>query len=207
MASGKTLTTGSPFFALIQWDAECSDLLRTIEAYPTGESLFDVYWRTLCANLDIDMNTPGKEIGESFRWWRKSMYCMAKNRSPGKDIKDWHLLVDETEADICSHICYAFIYTYFELWSQPWHQPWWWAAVLCLMFYILASMALTTVVMWCNHWLRRRADARYQLGGPFQQLAFQFSATRLFSKTKRNHVGLVPPAARAGDTICFFQGC
>lgn len=64
-------TVGSYSTRILGWQQSCRTGL-SLNEYPTGESIQDALWRTLCGNYDTHWNYPASiETGKHFEWWHR----------------------------------------------------------------------------------------------------------------------------------------
>ena len=71
-----------------KWAQDTMALIRSLLPYPTGESFHDVYWRTLIANMSLDMTIPPPGFFDNFdryiEWDELAVDC--KSRDEAREI-------------------------------------------------------------------------------------------------------------------------
>jgi hypothetical protein len=192
---------------LIFWDAACSRLASCLIFYPTGEDLFDAYWRTLVCNRDPDGNIPNAHFALSTECWRRMLRLYIEQHD---ERGEWRDHVDIRMWMIFFNFLYADIYISYGLWTRLWHQSslaWIFAVLLWLTLNFVFLVLLFIIEMSVSIHDVQLLSALVQNSGPPEQCIFRSIAGRDFCITRNGYMGLVPLAADVGDWICAFRGC
>lgn len=68
-----------------KWAQDTMALIKSLLPYPTGESFHDVYWRTLIANMDLDMTVPPPGFFDNFdryiEWDELAVDCKSRDET------------------------------------------------------------------------------------------------------------------------------
>ena len=165
------------------------DLTDTDGIYqPTGESHYDAFWRTLCCNRAFSKGSepPTAENGYD----RYLAYLIATEISIvfGK-AKPWILGITTTFSPALAY-CFR-------------RKNWFLRYALPL---AIPSFALLCNIAWGKKWAAHYEQMKIDQQD-FTTAHVGFKQGRQFSVTKLGLMGLIPVAARVGDSVGFFAGC
>ncbi|KAJ4984360.1 hypothetical protein SVAN01_10133 [Stagonosporopsis vannaccii] len=154
---------------------------------PTGEFLYDAFWRTLCCNRStVNALEPSADHDGYVAWlnyWRISLL-----RHETRNRK-WTLLGLATV--LCSALTYRFRRNKFSFCAIP-----------------LASLLLAYSCNWIWNWFwdvyLHLLQVKYK---NFESLHAAWTNGRQFGVTSKGRIGMLPIAARVGDSVGLFAGC
>jgi hypothetical protein len=167
------------------WEESAWALAASLGTYPTGEKIFEAYWRALIFNRENLDKVPGQDFEWAFKNWNTSFaQCKDESLIELTDLLQQARLGsehDEPPPSILGRVQRFFsdVYTQGQLFPSN--------------VRLLAKLDLLKRLM--------------KDGAPYEHAFFRYAAGRKFCTNTHGYMGWVPSAAHAGDVFCFFEDC
>ena len=210
-----SLRKETPFWTqyneMVAWDHACWELVKPLEPYATGQSVFEAYWRTLAFTTSSGSLSPS-EYRLSYSTWISGFMTAQEMLSiataPKPRVRAPHLM-GPTLAVL--NLCLVIVY--YRRWPT---SVWGWTKALLLLAAangccLLVSSAFQysghLVVWWKLSRLLAVVKCQAKTSQPFDAAFNRFCSGRKFCVTTGGLMGWAPLAARSGDRVCVFQKC
>ncbi|KAI4629053.1 uncharacterized protein J4E87_003313 [Alternaria ethzedia] len=155
---------------------------------PTGESHNDAFWRTLCCNRTSTYGLKTPTDGSSYHAFLTNLIILEASPEFVR-IKRWILGVATASSPTMAY--YFRGRNWFLRYALPFAVP-----LFAICFNVAWSKAWES---WQDHLHIKQRD--------FQTCHMAWMWGRQFAITEQGLIGLVPVAARVGDSVGFFAGC
>jgi hypothetical protein len=165
----------------VAWDDSCWELVKALGEYPTGEKLFDAYWRTLVFNTECSGEAP-PDLKISYKAWISSFILFNEAREISQQVQQ--LARDDVRPRPPS--TWGWIEGFAKRIAANWRG-------FTLMVLMLRRMEI--------------ANKEIKAAERFTEAFKNLSAGRKFFTTANSYMGWVPSAAQIGDCLCYFEGC
>jgi hypothetical protein len=166
-----------------EWEDSCWELAMRLREYPTGEEIFEAYWRALIFNRqNLD-----EEPSRNFEWMYKS-WNTAFSTSKDESLLELTSIIqrpgnnrDPSPTAILERV---------QRFSGQMYTG---------MQFFIAYGKLSFKLGLLNKLL--------SVGQPFENAFFRYAPGRKFCTTKKGFIGWVPLTAQENDMFCFFDDC
>jgi hypothetical protein len=167
------------------WEESAWALAASLETYPTGERIFEVFWRTLIFNREALEKTPSQEFEWAFKNWTTS-YAQLKDESLIElmDLVQQPRLRSEGDQPPTSFLGRVQRFAS-EIFTQ-------------------GQLISSKVKLLVKIDLYRRL---LKDGAPYEHAFLRYAPGRKFCTTTNGYMGWVSSAAQAGDAFCLFEDC
>jgi hypothetical protein len=165
------------------WEDSCWELAMRLREYPTGEEIFEAYWRALIFNRqNLD-----EELSRNFEWMYKS-WNTAFSTSKDESLLELTSIIqrpgnnrDPSPTAILERV---------QRFSGQMYTG--------MQFFITYGKLLFKLGL---------LNKLLSVGQPFENAFFRYAPGRKFCTTKKGFIGWVPLTAQENDMFCFFDDC
>ena len=170
--------------AMEAWDDECWALATALKRYPTGQNIYDAYWRTLAFNTDHTGVEASEELENVFAIWQSMR---------GDFIKFYEYVKEmQQEAPQDGH-------------AEPSKDTNWGWGVGWLMKWAMWNWRTLSKYVKLQQMMnktKRQAEIATRFDTVFKRYCFG----RKFCVTAKGYMGWVTSSALPGDRICYSEG-
>ncbi|KAF1999212.1 HET-domain-containing protein [Amniculicola lignicola CBS 123094] len=174
----------SSLSAMEAWDDECWALVTALERYPTGQSIYDAYWRTLAFNTDCTGVEAPEELENVFAVWQSMRGDFIAFYDYVKEMQR------EAPADGHAEPSKNTNWGWGVRWVMKW-ATWNWRT---LSKYVRIQQMMAKA--------KRQAKIATRFDPVFKRYCFG----RKFCITVNGYMGWVASSTVPGDRICSFEG-
>lgn len=193
-------------------------LIQSLKAYPTGESLEEVSWRSFNMS-DVPHNGRFDDIDyKTYRMFQKHISRILKAMV---DLEKLGLLRGFSLKFYGYAYCALFTCGYAVWTGSRWmmrgfHRPSLYQMRQGFFFWLVLYLGIDVVCITAGilyKWWKQRTVMDSVRESEVARGTYPFSKTyeillgRKFCSTSQGYVGWIPASAASGDAICFFNGC
>ena len=197
-------------------EAKCSELARRRKRYPTGEPLYEVYWRTLICNSTYHTLTLGSAPSEPERApsdYRRSFRCWL---SLLKYLQIYPEPVSVSQGQMVFVVFQMIVHLASGVWlvKRTLRLGIWqslrvssiltFVATQCLFYIVCGVIGIEYDLSPPNQY---SIDEDAHHARRFHNIFEKVRGGRNFCDTEKGYLGWVPAETSPGDLICTFDGC
>jgi len=164
------------------WNDACWALVENLAEYPTGENLFEAYWRTLICNTVGAGLEASKKLEFAYRTWIGLFVSLIEGLEIGRPFIEEPIKNDSPAPSST------------------------WEGIRGLGTKISTSWKLFTMMMKMS-WKAGVMTQQEKSSAPFEKAFKRYSFGRKFFTTTNGYMGWLPSEVRKDDRICYFDGC